>query len=727
MRRRRIALGVLAGTLFAGSALADGSSDLEALLDESVVTTASTTAETASSAPGTSVTLTADDFRTFGIRTLAEAIDFLSLGMTTGDPLKTPDVGARGVMLLGDDGKHFLLLVNGHAINDPLFGAARFDQGAGIPIDAIDHVEVILGPGSVLYGSNAMAGVINVITKTGSTYKGGHLLADFEPGRSARGGAGIGTTFELFGAPAELSSSVEYYERFGPDLHFPEHHYAVSGVAYRKGGAFDSVWGGNAKEAYFARAPQGVLRLKAGQFDVTVMGSAYERGIPYTDRVYDVDFDDPKSLELDRSLRVDLRHDATPSTLVQLTSRAYADYFDYQRRVNRNARYECFRSDFETCQYYTAGLASWAGLEERLSLNWLSDSSLVTLVGVDARLRHVRAKQDALDLDTGQAFAPTRGHIADTLPLVSPYVQQTWSPVRVLDLNAGARLDVDPRFSAILSPRAAAAVRPFEKTVVKVVYSQAFRAPTWAETDSANYQVAPSDVKPEKVRSIEGSIEQRFGPHRVLFGVFRTRWEDLVESSPLAPADQAALQAQGVLPFIAQGFTQFHNLASIDNYGYNAGLSGAFASGKLRYGVNATAAYTRQAGEGVTRELEASPQMFGNARLALSLGEGLPVPALAVRYVSSRLVDRAYEATYASLPEAPAYAELKGTLSGDVGRTGVGYTVSATWATTGQSAYVAGPALLGEPALAYAPIDRFRAFVGLRWDFMGDTSRKEAP
>ncbi len=73
------------------------------------------------------------------------------------NPADERDAGRRDV---GHD-----VARDGHAINEPLFGTARFDRGAGIPLEMVDHIEVILGPGSVLYGSNAMLGVINVITK----------------------------------------------------------------------------------------------------------------------------------------------------------------------------------------------------------------------------------------------------------------------------------------------------------------------------------------------------------------------------------------------------------------------------------------------------------------------------------------------------------------------------------------------------------------------------------
>ncbi|HEY8073363.1 MAG TPA: TonB-dependent receptor plug domain-containing protein, partial [Labilithrix sp.] len=217
MRRRGLLVG-LAIVACAPHAWADEPTDLEGLLDQNVVTTASKSAETGSTAPAISTTITAEDMRRYGIHSLDEAIDFLSLGVVTSSPLKAVDIGARGVLIPNDNGDHFLLLVNGHAMNEPLFGTARFERGLGIPFEMIDHIEVVLGPGSVLYGSNAMLGVINVITKEGKDWKGFHLVAESEIAKSYKVLAGAGTTFTLLGKPGWLTIGAEYYTQDGPSL-----------------------------------------------------------------------------------------------------------------------------------------------------------------------------------------------------------------------------------------------------------------------------------------------------------------------------------------------------------------------------------------------------------------------------------------------------------------------------------------------------------------------------
>lgn len=722
------------------TARADDTTDIQSLLNEHVIVTATSTAQSASSAPALSTTITSEDIRQYGFRSIADAISFMSLGVIIGDPLRTPDIGARGVMFENDDGKHFLLLINGHAINDPLYGAARFDQGAGIPIDLVDHIEVVVGPGSVLYGSNAMMGVINVITKSASDYTGVHVVADDEPGRSFRVGAGTGFAFKLFGAPSEVTGAVEYYDRYGPSLSFPDQKFQFIGTEsnYHFGpGLPVGVWGGTVNQAYFTQAPSGVVRVRSGDFEVNLFANMYRRGLPYSTNATNVEFNDNQSSELDRALRVEMRHQATLSTLAQLTSRVYADSFDYQKRVNADSYLACLDGTASICQLYDAGVARWAGIEERMTLNWLHDQSLVTTLGVDARDRWVGAKENRIDFGTGQLLGPA-SRVDETGGIVSPYVQQTYNPAEWLDMNAGARLDIDSRFSPVLSPRAAVAVRPFEETTLKLIYSQAFRAPTWSETSLSNFEVAPSpDVRPETVRSVEASVEQRAGTQRLLFGVFRTWWSDLIESAPITPAALTELQNQGIAPRIVIDLNQSTNVASIDNYGWNGGWEGSGLERRLRYGSNVTGAFTRLNQGGVSAPPIVAPQIFGNAHVSYVLGGYLPTAALAVYAMGPRPADRTAP-TGALLPAAPPLADLHGALTGRLPIPGLAYVLTADYLTASHGPYTAGPTYAAAtsimlmratafPPPSFAPIDQFRVMVGLRFDLGAAAEAKDVP
>ena len=720
----------LAAWLCSTRARADEATDIQALLNENVIVTAASTAQRESAAPAMSKTITAEEIGAFGFRTIAEAIEFLSLGVFTGDPLRTPDLGSRGVLFANDNGKHFLLLINGHAINDPLYGAARFDSGAGIPLDLVDRIEVVLGPGSVLYGSNAMMGVINVITKSGADYGGVHASSETVIGRSYRIGAGAGSTFKLLGADSEITLGAEYYDQYGPALDFAVLKYPP--VPIGPGRTLPQTWGGRLEEGYFARAPSGHLRLRVGDFELNVSANQYERGIPYASAYQYVEFDDGRSTELDRALRLDLRHQATISSLLQSASRVYADGFDYQRRLTANATLGCLNPTIDVCQTYDVGVARWFGLDERLTFNWLQDQTFVTMLGVDARARDVRAKQDQLDASTAKPINPTSGRLDDHGTIVGPYIQQTWNPAAWLDLNAGARLDIDKRFSSVLSPRGAVMLRPFEKTTFKVIYAQAFRAPTWSETSLANHTVASAHgLLPERVRSIEASAEQTLGTQRLLLGAFATRWSDVVKTRPLSPDELARLQTSMLIS--AMGNTvQSLNVARINNLGLTGGWQGSSLNDKLRYGASLTWAYARVEASGESARIAAAPEIFGNAHVMYSFGSGLPTAAFALQAMSSRPVDRSAPSG-AMLPAAPPIADFHLAVTGRVpGIRELGYILTGDYLTASRGPYSAGPdfslsstvrASDELPAPSYVPIDQWRIMVGLRIDLLTDKTK----
>jgi outer membrane receptor for ferrienterochelin and colicins len=103
-------LAILAAATLAARARAGDDDELQGLLQQSVISTASRSAETTSDAPATATTLTAEDLRRYNIRSVSEAINFLAMGMITTSSPNAVDIGARGVMLAGDNGNHVLFL-----------------------------------------------------------------------------------------------------------------------------------------------------------------------------------------------------------------------------------------------------------------------------------------------------------------------------------------------------------------------------------------------------------------------------------------------------------------------------------------------------------------------------------------------------------------------------------------------------------------------------------------
>jgi outer membrane cobalamin receptor len=735
---RRIVVWATSAALIAAttSAGAEDTSDLEGLLDENIVTTASKSVETATSAPATSSTLTAEDMRAYGIHSLAEAINYLGLGAITFDPLFTADIGARGVFLKGDQGNHFLLLVDGHAVNEQLSGSARFDRGLGIPIEVIDHVEVILGPGSVLYGSNAMLGVINVVTKRAKHWQGLHLGGEVEFGKSGRVSGGLGTTFDVLTLPVELTVALEYYNQSGPAFTFAEQRFATpdpfSGEPYRtrREGPPTGTWGGTARNSFYSEVPAGQLRLVTGPFELSVHTSTFRRSAPYSSYTInrDSDFDDPGSYTLDRWLWVDLKHQAALSQTVQLNSRVYVDSFDTRTFANASRVSGCRYPGTLTCSNRDTGVARWVGAEVQSTYDWLHTGKLVTLLGADGRIRDLLFQRDVADFDTGAYLRSSEGIIRARDAILGAFLQQTYRPFQELFLNGGVRYDFDARFSPVFSPRLAATASVWRGGTLKAVYAEAFRAPSWVETSLATSAIFLSEsLVPERVRSFELSVDQRFGKQRISMGAFRAAWRNLVELHALSLEELVAAERQGKIDLFRNAvWSQYQNVATIENYGFTGTYEGALAGNSLRYGLNLTGAIARREDRrGIARPVEVAPRFFGNARVLYDFPGDWPALGLAAQWKSSALTDRSLDAGWVPMPIAPGQLELRATLSGPIpGWRAMSYRVSADYAFVDRAPYVVGIHQVYYPNYRefdewhLAPVDTFRVTAGLSFDFM---------
>lgn len=675
-----------------------GVADLAGLLNEPVVSTASKTAETAGLAPAMASVVSAEDLRRHGIDSLAQAIDFLALGMLTEPSWATPEIGARGVLLSGDYGNHVLLLVDGHAMNEPWDGTAYYDLSAAIPLDLVDHIEVILGPGSVLYGSSAMLGVINVITRRAKDYAGVHALAEGAVPVGGHAAIGYGGESTWLGRPVELTAALDYAGTRGPRQGY--------GVQTYDG----QPWGGVARHRALD-VPSAYLRLLAGDLEVSARAALARRAAT---QIWG-SFDDPRNWERDRWLSLDVRYGVSLSPSLQANLHLYGDLYDYLAHEPSAAGADCLDGQ-ASCVILNSGVSRWGGAELSGTWDWLTDGRFVTLIGADLRYREVRSWTDYDD--------PTAGTSTRVMPYdqggftLGAYLQQTLRPAGWLSLNAGVRLDRDPQLGSHVSPRLAAVASTWTGGTVKAIYSEAFRAPTFYEryyADPLTWLAAPG-LRPETVRSVEGVVEQRVGADRFRLGAFRTWWSDLVLTVPATQADIDAGIAGGALdPGATLGavFT-YANASHVNSYGLNADWDGSGLGQRLHYGAGVTLARSRRTGGDASR-LAAAAQVFGNARVSYDLGGRLPVAALAARVVGPRPLSGT---GFTDAPDAKTQVELRAALSGPLGG-GVSWRLAGDWALTRGSAYAVGPLRAPEPgydAQAVLPLPRWQALAGIRID-----------
>ncbi|HXG59725.1 MAG TPA: TonB-dependent receptor [Thermoanaerobaculia bacterium] len=138
---------------------------LEELL-EVKISVASRTALTARDSPSIVSVITRQEIADSGARDLRELLSLLVPGIHFGADVEgVVGAGVRGMW--ASEGK-LLLLIDGIEANEGLFGTTQW--GGHYPVETIERVEVIRGPGSAVYGGYAAVGVVNVITRGGDRF-----------------------------------------------------------------------------------------------------------------------------------------------------------------------------------------------------------------------------------------------------------------------------------------------------------------------------------------------------------------------------------------------------------------------------------------------------------------------------------------------------------------------------------------------------------------------------
>jgi iron complex outermembrane receptor protein len=162
------------------------------------ITSASRRPEPASRAAAAVYVITREDIRRAGAGSLPEALR-LAPGLQVARVTERDwSITSRG--FAEQSPNKLLVLIDGRAVYSPLFAGVFWDV-QDVPLEDVDRIEVILGPGATLWGSNAVNGVINVITRPAGDSRGGLLSA--RAGTSdhlratGRWGAGLGQRASL--------------------------------------------------------------------------------------------------------------------------------------------------------------------------------------------------------------------------------------------------------------------------------------------------------------------------------------------------------------------------------------------------------------------------------------------------------------------------------------------------------------------------------------------------
>jgi len=445
-------------------------------------------------APASISIVSADDIKKYGYRTFGDILASLKGFYHTYDR-GYGFAGTRGFGLPSDFNTRLLLLIDGHRYNENIFDS--FDSAESFPldIDAIERVEVVRGPSSSLYGSNAVFGVINVISKRGRDLQGGNVKTSYGSFDAYKTSLSYGKRFNN-GVEASLTGT--FYDSQGNSrLYYPE---------------FDHPATNNGISANNDEDQSKKMMGKISFADFTLQGLYAKRNKDIPTASFGTVFNDPNESTADEQGFLDLKYDHTFDNQLNLQSRVsynkytYRGDYPYATVVNK---------DFSRGQWWRAEL-------EASKVVW--DEHRLTAGGeFQSNFDQFQTNYDVatyLDSQTGTYKWAV-------------FVQDEYSITKKLTFNAGVRLDYFSIFGETVNPRLGLIYDLWDSTSVKLLYGTAFRAPNQFELNYFGTGVIPNPgLKPEKFETVELILEHYFNDHlHGEFNVFHSDITDIIEYS----------------------------------------------------------------------------------------------------------------------------------------------------------------------------------------------------
>ncbi len=445
---------------------------LAELMEVPVFMSASQQAECSKSTASIVSTITGEELLNMGARDLIDALELIPGFNFGGVVFNTVGLGVRGVQ--ADEGK-LSVLVDGITLTEQRFGTTVF--GSHFPVEQIDRIEIIRGPGSILHGNFAELGVINIITKQGHQLDGGVVSSSY--GRFEHGEASKNTVITAGKQWDDFETS--FYGKFNQSHRSDRIYYDA------QGGSFNMA-DNNKLNSLF-----GNVHVRYKDLNLRLLVDEYTA--------------DSRDFFADRI--------SPPDTFTRTRFSTYAAKLGYQHTVNDYVKIDTgFDYSHQTPWQRTAiNLGDTADvLQEKVSLDHYKFNIKTSFLSDEG---HYLVIGNSYQFDD---YQQNKSNFTGELPLFANYTAYAEAVYKTKWVNilGGLRFDWYSQYQSNISPRIAL-TKKIGQFHYKALYSQAFHAPTGGNFQlNAEYNQnhpAEQQVKqliPEKTHSYEVELGYQF-------------------------------------------------------------------------------------------------------------------------------------------------------------------------------------------------------------------------
>jgi iron complex outermembrane receptor protein len=537
----------------------------EELLDVNI-SLATKTAETRASVPSSITVFNQQHISLLGVSNAYDLMNFVpGFQSTRGDWVGAiPKEHTRGVYL---DSGNVLVMINGLRLNESSFGKASV-YVPYIPVEIIERVEFIRGPGSALYGSNAFLGVMNVVTKQKhnqmSVAVGEHEVFQgsinlFQP---------LNKHFDIYANLAWEQRRGEYYSEF--DVRDPLNtHFIELGIKWQHG--HFSMHHNQTELSEFVNL-SGWSRDNNHESDNLAINFSYTW---LNNAVWEV----ATNLQF-------IEHHIDSVGLIEM-----ADELDLENNFYIGPSYATKNATLKLDASYT--------FDSNLVFNFGAEYSEEEQTKAGLKTNYFDFSEGGIYLDEAsyQDGIITVFDYTDFQDLLQSfdsyafYGQAKYQAKDKLTLFIGARFDEVKHIDNKLSPRLAVIYDVFEGNTLKLQYGEAFRTPVTNELYSNDeVTIGNPDLKSEYVKTTEVVWHSQYKSWQVDVVVFDNELKDFINLVPIDSL-QGRFTFDNVFETSMQGIELNGNLNLSENtwfeFGYTQLFDEPFNESFKRFGAMA--------------------------------------------------------------------------------------------------------------------------------------------
>ncbi len=537
--------------------------------DEEVLSIATGYSQPIAKAPSTASIITAKDIQKIGATTLTEALEGIpGLHVSKAFNGQTPNFVFRGIYTTYTP--QVLIMVNSIPINTLFLGNPGLFFGT-FPIEAVSRIEVIRGPGSAVYGADAVSGVINIITKN----------ANDIDGQQIGGRLGMFNSYEAWISQGIKTDDYDfsfYLRSVGTD----GHNETLEADAQT---ALDKLQGTNAS------LTPGPVKMHYRSVDLLtdfIQDKWRVRARALLLRDHGSNIGPARALDVGRWKSDQLSADAT------WLDKNFSQHTDVQFQLSyHSTTQEVYNDHYQ--QVFPPGTKLYGPvLPDGLIGNpqykdrYGRIGFIIDYDAIDQHLLRIGLgynKGEIYDIFQTRNFGPNPAigiysaadcPVSDPLCLLpttpnSPvfsvtdypfliymdegavhnrylYIQDIWQLANDWELTTGVRADHFSDYGSTYNPRLALVWAAKVNLNVKLLYGQAFRSPNFGETRSKNNPatLGNMDLQPETIETVELAFDYApFQGPAWQFGIFHYDWDSIIQTTPTGVGSQVKFQNAG--------------------------------------------------------------------------------------------------------------------------------------------------------------------------------------